>query len=129
MKQHRLIIRYSFSLALLLATCSILSACGGGNAQPGQETKASAAKARAALPEADGNELGMAVYKKTCKLCHGLDGKLGGSGAANLSISLLSEEEAISVIQKGRGLMQAYEDLLTEEEIKAVASYIQKFKD
>ena len=47
---------------------------------------------------------------------------------SNLAISLLSAEEARTVITKGRNLMQAYEDRLSAEEIDAVSRYIQLFK-
>lgn len=54
---------------------------------------------------------------------------MGGSGAANLAISLLNEEECVQVITKGRKLMNAYEDRLSAEQIAAVARYIQLFKE
>lgn len=53
---------------------------------------------------------------------------MGGSGAANLAISLLTVEESKTVITKGRKLMSAYESKLSPEEIDAVARYIQLFK-
>lgn len=74
------------------------------------------------------NQLGYKVYSAVCRICHGVDGSMGASGAANLTISQLSEEEAIAVITKGRNTMQAFENQLTEEEINAVAAYIQSFK-
>jgi mono/diheme cytochrome c family protein len=54
---------------------------------------------------------------------------MGGSGAANLAISLLTEEEAVEVITNGRGLMRAFSEEASAEEIEAVARYIQAFKD
>jgi mono/diheme cytochrome c family protein len=80
------------------------------------------------LPDPGDNPLGKEVYVTHCKLCHGLDGQMGGSGAANLAISLLSEDEAKAVIAKGRNLMAAYENRLSQEELDAVTRYIQLFK-
>ncbi len=80
------------------------------------------------LPDPADNQLGKKVYVANCKLCHGLDGQMGGSGAANLAISLLTVEESKTVITKGRKLMSAYESKLSPEEIDAVARYIQLFK-
>lgn len=80
------------------------------------------------LPDPGENVLGLQVYKTHCKLCHGLDGQMGGSGAANLAMSLLTEEEAHTVVAKGRNLMAAYENKLSPEELNAVVQYIQLFK-
>lgn len=87
------------------------------------------APARIELPSGEGNPLGKQVYVAKCKLCHGVDGQMGGSGAANLAISLLTEEEAVEVITNGRGLMRAFSEEASAEEIEAVARYIQAFKD
>ncbi len=53
---------------------------------------------------------------------------MGGSGAANLALSLLTEQESRTVIAKGRNLMAAYENKLSPEELDAVVQYIQLFK-
>lgn len=86
------------------------------------------AKKGLALPDDPENPLGRKIYVAHCRLCHGLDGQMGGSGAANLAISLLTLEESKEVIAKGRNLMQSYENTLSVEEIDAVAQYIQLFK-
>lgn len=87
------------------------------------------APARIELPSGEDNPLGKQVYVAKCKLCHGVNGQMGGSGAANLAISLLTQEEAEEVITNGRRLMRAFSQELSEEEIEAVARYIQAFKD
>lgn len=73
-------------------------------------------------------ELGDKVYRLNCRICHGRRGNAGLGGAKKLGKSIISQEEAIQVITKGRNKMQAYEEILTEEEIQAVSTYIQKFK-
>lgn len=70
--------------------------------------------------KADGAEL----YKKHCRLCHGADGSLGLSGAADLSHSALSPEDTRHVIESGRRTMQPFDKVLNEEEIKAVTDYV-----
>ncbi len=73
-----------------------------------------------------GNEKadGAGLYKKHCRLCHGVDGTLGLSGAADLSRSALSPEDTRRVIESGRRTMQAFDGVLNEEEIKAVTDYV-----
>ncbi len=113
-------------LMLMAATLSVGASCASGEGQaPTHPTQATGV----VLPEDPDNPLGRAVYIKHCKLCHGVDGQMGGSGAANLAVSLLTEEEAALVIKNGRKLMQSYKDRLSVEEIQSVAAYIQLFKD
>lgn len=70
---------------------------------------------------------GQFIFAKSCVNCHGADGKMGGSGAMDLSASVLSAEEAQAVIRKGRNAMPGYKDL-TDEQVSSVAQYIQQFK-
>jgi mono/diheme cytochrome c family protein len=66
---------------------------------------------------------GASVFRKYCVNCHGANGKLGLSGAKDLSVSVLSLEDRVALITNGRGLMAAYRDILSEAEIRAVAEY------
>ncbi|HSZ71809.1 MAG TPA: SirB2 family protein [Cytophagaceae bacterium] len=68
---------------------------------------------------------GKAIYVQVCSACHGQDGKLGVSGAKDLSQSKLTHTETVLMIAKGKGLMQSYEGMLSEQEIEAVATYIE----
>ncbi len=63
------------------------------------------------------------MYNQYCITWHGLDGNMGASGAYNLQESELSLEERVLVITKGRNAMNAFESLLSPEEIEAVAKY------
>ncbi|MFN8437458.1 MAG: SirB2 family protein [Cytophagales bacterium] len=71
---------------------------------------------------------GKAVYESACTTCHGADGKLMQAGAKDLSVSALTMDEKVSMITKGKGLMQAFEGRLSEADIKAVASYTETLK-
>lgn len=65
-----------------------------------------------------------AIYLQECAICHGEDGKLGKSGAKDLSQSELTQEEAEDVIENGRNLMPAYGKRLSDGEIKALAKFV-----
>ncbi len=71
---------------------------------------------------------GKAIYIQKCKLCHGANGTLGLSGAANLSISALTTEEKVNVITHGRKAMIGFSDQLTPEQIREVSEYIGTLK-
>lgn len=89
----------------------ILLACSGGETSSAQ-------------PEMDAKSL----FATKCTLCHGSDGKLQLAGASDLSKSELSLEEAIAVISNGRNTMAPYKDILSAEEIKSLAEYLETFR-
>lgn len=74
-------------------------------------------------------EDGQSIFRKQCVTCHGLKGDMGAGGAANLRQSQLSVEERVVVITKGRNAMQAYETVLSEDQIKEVAKYTMELRD
>jgi mono/diheme cytochrome c family protein len=76
------------------------------------------------LTEIAQHEMGEIIYRKTCRLCHGYDGKKMMGGASDLSESPLDLEERIAVITNGRGNMMSYSKNLSSEEIQAVAIYL-----
>lgn len=71
---------------------------------------------------------GKAVYDANCVICHGADGALGAAGAKNLATSQLTAEEAVQIITNGKNAMPKYKKALSEQDIKAVAAYIQALK-
>lgn len=66
---------------------------------------------------------GMAIFKKNCVACHGPDGKLGLTGAKDLSASVLPVADRIQIITNGKNVMTPFKALLSEAEIRAVAAY------
>ena len=71
--------------------------------------------------------LGLKVYnnKAMCGTCHvlqaaGSDGNIG----PNLDQLKLQLDQIIYVVTNGIGVMQAWEGILTQEEIEAVAYYV-----
>jgi mono/diheme cytochrome c family protein len=94
------------------------------------ETKSPTFKKQKAeiLAGGDTMVLGQDVYTNLCQNCHGADGKLMLSGAKDLSISMLTKEEQILIITKGKNAMAAYESQLSEQQIEAVVTYIETLK-
>jgi mono/diheme cytochrome c family protein len=72
-------------------------------------------------------ELGLEVYnnKAQCGVCHVLQ-SAGSEGQIGPNLDLLKPtiSRIISVVTNGIGVMQAWEGILTHEEIEAVAYYV-----
>ena len=88
---------------------------------------------------------GSYLYEVNCTFCHGANGNGIGPAAskisseenywykvtgekhknpANLLTSELSKDNAVVFIKGGAGLMPAYENMLTEAEIRAIVDYV-----
>jgi mono/diheme cytochrome c family protein len=65
---------------------------------------------------------GLALYEANCKLCHGADGKLGASGAADLGATILDANGIKDVIIHGKGMMSPVN--VDEDQAKAIADYV-----
>jgi len=102
-------------------TSLFVTACE--SAQDKITRREAAAKQAEGEGERAGSPDGMAVFRRHCVTCHGADGKLGLSGAKDLTQSALSLEERIVQITNGKNLMTPYRDVLSAAEIKAVAEY------
>jgi cytochrome c6 len=69
------------------------------------------------------------LYTLHCASCHGMDGKLGGSGSKDLSQSSLSEAAMIEIITNGKNNMPAMKDLITDStKIKNLADFIKTLR-
>jgi mono/diheme cytochrome c family protein len=71
---------------------------------------------------------GEQIYKAACVTCHGPDGKLGLVGAKDLTLSPLSHAEKADLITNGKGNMTPFKGQLSEQEIEAVATYVDSMK-
>ncbi len=67
---------------------------------------------------------GASLYKANCVVCHGNDGKLGLSGAKDISISTLNVDAIKEMILHGKNTMPAAQ--LNEEQASMVAEYVQQ---
>ena len=72
-------------------------------------------------------DLGLEVYnnKAQCGVCHTLQAA-GSEGQIGPNLDLLKPQmsQIIFTVTNGIGVMQAWEDILTYEEIEAVAYYV-----
>lgn len=89
-------------------------------------------KAKPVIDPKTGEEVvsGRKLYTNNCVVCHGEDGKLGNSGAKDLSISTLNDEELLDVIVNGKNGMMPYKSILkTEKEREAVVKYVKSLRN
>jgi cytochrome c6 len=71
---------------------------------------------------------GAGIYKSRCISCHGADGRMGMNGARKLPDSSLNSQQRIEVVKNGRNIMPAFNSLLSEAQIIAVAQYTMTLK-
>lgn len=64
------------------------------------------------------------LYDVKCALCHGQDGAQQFAGAKNLTQSVLAKNEVYQRIAEGRGSMPPHKDVLSEEQMDALAEYV-----
>lgn len=116
----RLVVNPLRTLIIPLTALLVLASSGCGGSAPQQVPpggpQVSEAQARA-------------LYIRKCSLCHGDDGKLMASKSPDLSQSDLTLEERMALITYGKGTMPGQKDALNKAEIRAVAAYIERFKD
>jgi len=116
--------KYAITCTLFLSILLFACSGSGDSASGGDSAKGESKPVAAAKKKPDGAK----IYKSYCVTCHGLYGDMGASGAHDLTASTLSKEERIQVITNGRGLMTAFESLLNEEKIEAVAEYVETLR-
>lgn len=74
-------------------------------------------------------EEGKLVYNSKCVNCHGGDGKLGLSGAKDLSITQLTAEQQKDLIRKGKTMMPPFGiEVLSDAQVDAVVQYVATLK-
>jgi cytochrome c6 len=79
--------------------------------------------------EGNGSVSGKALYENNCAQCHGEDGKLGKSGATDLSMSNLTDNESKNRIKNGLNAMPPMAEVLgSEANIDSVVQYIKTFR-
>ena len=99
------------SCLLLLVSCS----SSGDNVKPGPTD----------TPEVVGENL----FIMHCAVCHGDDGKLGASGAKDLSNSTLNDAAILKILKEGKNAMPPMNDLLVNNEnIQLVLAHIKKLR-
>jgi len=76
----------------------------------------------------DAKSAGQSLYESNCTSCHGEDGKLCTLGAKDLSLSTFSKEQMEEIITNGKSTMTPFGNMLSKEEVSAVAVYVQTLK-
>lgn len=106
-----------------LALTALLFSCGGGQAEIKQREKKEAELGPMTVNEAK------SVYITNCTSCHGMDGKKGLSGAADLSKSTKTDAEILETIRNGneKGMMP-YKDMLTDREQKGLVEFVKTLR-
>jgi mono/diheme cytochrome c family protein len=99
---------------IVIIIAGIIWACGG---ETNKEKVVE--NSTPSVPAVDGK----AVFQKNCVVCHGVNGDMGVNGAFNLQTSKLTAEERVGVITNGRNAMASYKEILSTDEIAAVAQY------
>lgn len=102
------------ALSLLMITASY------GLAEMSRKKKAVVSENAVA---ADGAIKGDVLYMDNCALCHGADGKLGMTGAADLTKTTMDAAMIKNTILNGKGNMKAVP--LSPEQADAVAAYVE----
>ena len=68
------------------------------------------------------------MFKNYCAVCHGRKGNLELNGAEKLSKSSASLEQRVAQIYFGKGTMAPFKGIIKNEEIVAVAKYLDELK-
>lgn len=78
---------------------------------------------------------GAAVYKRSCAVCHGADGRAqtkkgNETGATDLTSDDWEPDEArdTRIVTQGKGRMPGFKRTLKPAQIKSVVAYIRRFK-
>jgi len=71
---------------------------------------------------------GKKVFESKCAKCHGTDGTKGKWGAKNLQVSRLGDPEMRTIITKGKRIMPAWGQRLTDDEMISVMDYIKTLR-
>lgn len=104
----------SFGIFLLIV---LVSSCGGQEVEKVNEN--------GEVEQLSGEVL----YSNHCSNCHGADGKLGASGAKDLTQSTMTLEEVKSLLKTGRKAMPVMKEILeTEENITSVSEFVIEFQ-
>ncbi|MEM7573604.1 MAG: cytochrome c [Bacteroidota bacterium] len=111
-----------FSLFLFLTI--LIFACGGGEESTSSSSNSTVSSASADI---DVEKL----WKVRCIACHGLYGDMGTNGAANLQEVTSPLADRVKIITNGseNGIMTAFGEILSEEEIEALARYTMSFNE
>jgi cytochrome c6 len=100
----------------ILSNVWVFQSCGEANEPTVEKPKS---------PQEEAKDL----YTLNCASCHGMDGKLGGSGSKDLSKSNLTDSEMIEIITNGKNNMPAMKDVIQDpSKIKNLAEFVKTLR-
>ncbi len=109
---------------ILFFCAGLIFACGDSSSETNSNDKKTTASAEP-KKAVDGKK----VWKTFCVACHGLYGDMEVNGAKDLNLSTLPLAERIEIITNGKNVMTPFKDVLSPEQIEAVAKFtIAEFK-
>ncbi len=105
-------------LACTAAAFILLSACG--TAGPGNSGGYTVADDTAAYPDA------VALYETNCLTCHGnaLQGRVGSESDLSQVGSRHDKDAIIAIVRDGRDIMPTFKDVLSDEDMQALAAWL-----
>ena len=72
---------------------------------------------------------GKTIYKERCTTCHGGDGKLGDSGAKDLSVSKIDSAAIANIIENGKnGMPRLGKYIYNDEEMGNTVQYVKSLR-
>ena len=72
---------------------------------------------------------GKELYYNQCSACHGMDGKLGNSGAKDLTNSNLTDNQILHILNEGKGAMPAQIQLIGKpSEMDSVVEFVKQLR-
>jgi mono/diheme cytochrome c family protein len=107
-------------IPLAAITFFFVQSCGTDETKTNNDSAGSATVA----PSTNGRVL----FEEKCTVCHGSDGKQNTMGAADLSTSKLNHETVVTIIKSGKNGMKAFSPELNDEQIEAVAAYVESLR-
>ncbi len=72
---------------------------------------------------------GKTIYLNQCVNCHGSDGKLGNSGATDLSLSKMTDNQIKEILNEGQGAMPPALELIgNPQQMDSVIQHIKSLR-
>lgn len=105
----------------LLSLLILATSCSGSKTEKVEETEEQAEKE---FSFSDAKSL----YTMKCASCHGADGKLGMSGAKDLSTSKITDQQIMCMIQSGQNAMPAFKDMIPDYQLEQLVVVVKSLR-